>query len=104
MDQKLVERIKNNPKYQELISKRSSFAIKLAVFMLVVYYSFILTIAFNKEVFANTIGDSIITIAIPIGAAIIVLAFITTVIYVIRANGEFEDLEMSIKNDVKDIL
>ncbi|RXI27716.1 hypothetical protein CRU87_07320 [Aliarcobacter trophiarum LMG 25534] len=104
MDQKLVERIKNNPKYQELITKRSSFAIKLAVFMLVVYYSFILTIAFNKEVFANTIGDSIITIAIPIGATIIVLAFITTVIYVIRANGEFEDLEMSIKNDVKDIL
>ncbi|TLS72299.1 DUF485 domain-containing protein [Aliarcobacter thereius] len=104
MDQKLVERIKNNPKYQELISKRSSFAIKLAIFMLVVYYSFILTIAFNKEVFANTIGDSIITIAIPIGATIIVLAFITTVIYVIRANGEFEDLEMSIKNDVKDIL
>ncbi|RBQ27572.1 hypothetical protein CRU88_02555 [Arcobacter sp. CECT 9188] len=104
MNKELVERIKANPKYKELVTKRSSFAIKLAVFMLVVYYGFILTIAFNKEVFANTVGDSIITIAIPIGASIIILAFITTVIYVIRANGEFEDLEMSIKNDVKDIL
>ncbi|QKF58666.1 DUF485 domain-containing protein [Aliarcobacter lanthieri] len=104
MNKELVERIKANPKYKELVTKRSSFAIKLAVFMLVVYYGFILTIAFNKEVFANTVGDSIITIAIPIGASIIILAFITTVIYVVRANGEFEDLEMSIKNDVKDIL
>ncbi len=104
MDNKLVERIKANPKYHELVSKRSSFAMKLAVFMLVVYYGFVLTIAFNKEVFAKTVGDSIITIAIPIGAAIIILAFITTVIYVIRANGEFEDLTNDIKNDVKDIL
>ena len=38
MDNKLVERIKANPKYHELVSKRSSFAIKLAIFMLVVYY------------------------------------------------------------------
>ena len=44
------------------------------------------------------------TVAWPIGAAIIVIAFITTLIYVLRANGEFEDLEMSIKNDVKDII
>ena len=104
MNKELVERIKNNPKYIELITKRSSFAMKLAIFMLVVYYGFILTIAFNKEIFATTIGDSILTISIPIGATIIVLAFITTVIYVVRANGEFEDLENSIKNDVKDIL
>jgi uncharacterized membrane protein (DUF485 family) len=40
----------------------------------------------------------------PIGAGIIVIAFITTLVYVLRANGEFEDLEMAIKNDVKDIL
>ena len=104
MNKELVERIKSNPKYTELITKRSSFAMKLAIFMLVVYYGFILTIAFNKEIFATTIGDSILTISIPIGATIIVLAFITTVIYVVRANGEFEDLENSIKNDVKDIL
>ena len=41
------------------------------------------------------------TVAYPIGAAIIVISFITTLIYVSRANNEFEELEMSIKNDVK---
>ena len=103
MDNKLVERIKANPKYHELVSKRSSFAIKLAIFMLVVYYGFILTIAFNKEFFATKIGKTM-TVAFPIAFGIIVIAFASTVIYVVRANGEFEDLEMSIKNDVKDIL
>lgn len=104
MNKELVDRIKNNPKYTELITKRSSFAAKLAIFVLVVYYGFVLLIAFNKEFFATKIGDGVMTIGWPIGAAIIVLAFITTLIYVIRANGEFEELEMAIKNDVKDIL
>ena len=105
MNKELVERIKANPKYTELVSKRSSFAVKLAIFMLVVYYGFVLVIAFNKEFFATKLSDdSVMTVAWPIGAGIIVIAFITTVIYVLRANGEFEDLEMSIKNDVKDIL
>lgn len=105
MNKELVDRIKNNPKYQELVSKRSSFAIKLAIFVLVVYYGFVLTVAFNKEFFATKISDdSIMTVAFPIGGAIILIAFITTVIYVLKANGEYEDLTNDIKNDVKDIL
>ena len=105
MDKELVERIKNNPKYKELIAKRGSFAAKLAIFVLVVYYGFVLVIAFNKEFFATKLSeDGVMTIGWPIGAGIIVIAFITTLIYVVRANGEFEELEMAIKNDVKDIL
>jgi uncharacterized membrane protein (DUF485 family) len=44
------------------------------------------------------------TAAFPVGAAIIVISFITTLIYVKRANSEFEDLTNEIKNDVKDLL
>jgi len=105
MNKELVERIKANPKYNELISKRSSFAIKLAVFVLVVYYGFILTIAFDKEIFATKLSeDGVMTIAWPLVIVIILIAFFSTLIYVLKANSEFEDLEMSIKNDVKDIL
>ena len=105
MNKELVDRIKNNPKYTELITKRSSFAAKLAIFMLVIYYGFILVIAFDKEFFATKLSaEGVMTIAWPIGSGIIVIAFITTLIYVVRANGEFEELEMAIKNDVKDIL
>lgn len=104
MDDKLVERIENNPKYQELVSKKNSFGIKLGIFVLAMFYAYILTIAFNKEVLATTIGDGMTTIAFPIALAILVISFLTTVIYVKRANGEFEDLTNEIKDDVKDLL
>lgn len=104
MKDELVERIENNPKYQELVSKRNSFGIKLGIFVLVMFYAFILTIAFNKEVLATKIGDGLTTVAFPIALAILIISFITTIIYVRRANGEFEDLTDEIKNDVKDLL
>ena len=104
MDKDLVKKIKSNPKYNELVSKRNSFALKLSLFVLAMFYGYVLVIAFNKEILATRIGDGVMTIAYPIAAGIIVISFITTLIYVTRANSEFEDLEMSIKNDVKDIL
>ena len=104
MKDELVDRIENNPKYQELVSKRNSFGIKLGVFVLVMFYAFILTIAFNKEVLATKIGDGLTTIAFPIALAILIISFITTLIYVKRANGEFEDLTNEIKEDVKDLI
>ncbi|MFK2823465.1 DUF485 domain-containing protein [Arcobacter sp. YIC-80] len=104
MNEKLVERIDNNPKYQELVSKRNSFGIKLGIFVLVMFYAYILTIAFNKEILATKIGEGMTTIAFPIALAILIISFITTVIYVRRANGEFEDLTNEIKEDVKDLV
>jgi uncharacterized membrane protein (DUF485 family) len=104
MDKDLVKKIKSNPKYNELVSKRNSFSLKLSLFVLAMFYGYVLVIAFNKEILATRIGDGVMTIAYPIAAGIIVISFITTLIYVTRANSEFEDLEMSIKNDVKDLL
>ncbi len=104
MKDELVERIENNPKYQELVSKKNSFGIKLGIFVLVMFYAYILTIAFNKEVLATKIGEGVTTIAFPIALAILIISFLTTLIYVRRANGEFEDLNNEIKEDVKDLI
>ena len=103
MNKELVEKIKANPDYQELVSKRSSFSIKLSVAMLVVYFTFILTIAFNPSALGTPISDdSVTTIGIPIGIAIIVFAFVLTGIYTSRANGEFDDLANKVKNSIKE--
>lgn len=104
MDKDLVQKIKSNPKYQELVSKRNSFSLKLSFFVLTMFYAYILVIAFDKEILATKIGDGVMTVAFPIGAAIIVISFISTLIYVNRANKEFEDLTNEIKDDVKDLL
>ena len=104
MNKDLVQKIKSNPKYQELVSKRSSFSLKLSIFVLAMFYAYILVIAFNKDLLATKLGDGVMTVAFPIGAAIIVISFITTLIYVRRANSEFEDLTNEIKEDVKDAI
>ena len=103
MNKELVEKIKANPDYQELVSKRSSFSIKLSVAMLVVYFTFILTIAFNPSALGTPISsDSVTTIGIPIGIAVIIFAFVLTGIYTSRANGEFDDLANKVKNSIKE--
>ena len=104
MNDELVDRIESNPKYIELISKRNSLGIKLGIFVLVMFYAYIVIIAFNKEILSAKIGDGVTTIAFPIALAILVLSFITTLIYVRKANGEFEDLTNEIKKDVKDLI
>lgn len=104
MNKELVEKIKNNPDYQELVSKRSGFAIKLSISMLVVYFTFILTIAFNPSALGAPISpESVTTIGIPIGIVVIIFAFILTGIYTQRANTEFDDLNNKIKKSVKDL-
>ena len=103
MKQDIIEKIKANPDYQKLVSARSGFAIKLSVAMLVVYFTFILTIAFNPSALAIPLSaDSVTTIGIPIGMAVIIFAIILTGIYTKRANGEFDDLANKIKNSLKD--
>ena len=101
MQQDLVHAIKSNPKYHELVSKRSKFAWILAVLMLLVYYGFILIIAFNKEFLSQQLWEgSITTVGIPIGLGVIISAFILTGIYVFRANSEFDRLTREIKEEV----
>lgn len=102
MESSQLDRIVKNPKYQELVSKRSRFAWNLSIVMLVLYYAFILVIAFKPTLLAIPIAEgSIITVGIPVGVGIIVSAFILTGIYVRRANGEFDELTRQVKEEAK---
>ena len=102
MTQEQVQQIQNNPKYQELVSKRSKFAWTLTIIMLVVYYAYILLIAFSPETLGAKIGTGMTTVGIPVGIAIIVFSFAMTGIYVRRANGEFDDLLKDVKKDIEE--
>lgn len=101
MTHEMVEQIKNNPKYQELVSKRNSLAWTLSIIMLVVYYAFILVIAFDPSLLGAKTGSGVITVGIPVGIAIIFIAFALTGVYVKKANSEFDDLTKQIKDEIK---
>ena len=98
-----VEAITNNPKYQELVSKRSRFAWTLSILMLLVYYTFIMIIAFKPELLAVPISDgSVISVGIPVGICIILFSFFITGLYVYRANNTYDVLLEEIKEDLKE--
>jgi uncharacterized membrane protein (DUF485 family) len=96
MQDDLTQRVTSNPKYQELKSKRASFGWMLTAAMMVVYYGFILLVAYNKPLLASKIGSGVITLGLPLGVGVILFTIIITIIYVRRANSEFDELTTDI--------
>ena len=103
MTKEQIEHVKNNPKYQKLVRERSKFAWTLSIIMLVVYYAFIMTIAFSPETLGTKIGDGVMTLGIPVGIAIIFISFILAGIYVRRANGEFDQLTKEVREELGEL-
>ena len=100
MDAELAQRIASNPKYQELKAKRTSFGWTLTAAMMIVYYGFILLVAFNKEFLSQKLGAGVMTMGIPVGFGVIVFTVVITAIYVRRANTEFDELSDAISKAV----
>lgn len=97
-----VDQIKNHPKYQELVNSRSRYAWTLSIIMLIVYYTFIMIIAFKPELLAVPLSDgSVISVGIPVGIAIILFSFFMTGLYVYRANHTYDVLLEALKNDLE---
>ena len=100
MEQDLAARIAAHPKYKELRAKRTGFGWWLTLAMMVVYYGFIVLVAFNKEFLSQRMGEGVMTVGIPIGFGVIVFTIAITTYYVRRANSEFDDLTDAIAKAV----
>jgi uncharacterized membrane protein (DUF485 family) len=100
MTDKVVARIRANPRYQELKRRRTSFGWWLTLLMMVVYYGYIALIAWNKEFLSQPLGTGVTTIGVPIGMGVIIFTIVITGIYVRRANSEYDQLTREILEDV----
>ncbi len=97
MDVSTLKRIEADPNYQKLVSQRKSFGWTLAIITLVLYYGYIAVVAFAPGLIAvKVIGN--ITSGMFMGVALILLSIVLTGIYVLRANGEYDDLTNAIVN------
>ncbi len=101
MQNDIYEKIRANPKYQQLKSTRNSYGWVMTILMLVVYYGYIALIAFDKAFLAKPMGAGVTTIGIPIGVGVILFTIIITGIYVRRANTEFDALKEEIIREAK---
>ena len=102
MNDVIYQRIESNPHFRQLVAKRQHFAILLSVIMLVLYYGFILLIAFAPGWLGTPIYEGTsVTRGIPLGIGLIIMSFILTAIYVVRANSEFDRLTRQLLREVR---
>lgn len=91
-------RIRNHPLYRDLVSRRRRFVACLTAATLVPYFAFILIAAFAPQILAQKLSaTSVINIGWPLGVAFIVGSWLFTGLYILRANGEFDDLTVEIR-------
>lgn len=100
MEQKHLDLL-NSKEFKRLVKKRAIFCISGAIFIAFVYFGFMLFIAFNKKFMATIISDSL-TISIPIGIGIILLAWIMTGVYLYWANNTYDAEVKNLINKLKD--
>lgn len=93
MSKDTAERIRANPKFRRLVRTRNIYAIVMTLLVVVVYFGYILLIAFDKEFLAQKLGAGLVTsIGIPLGLGVILFTIAITVLYVHLANTRFDAL------------
>ena len=92
MSSEMYDRIRKNPKFKELVSKRERLAWTLTGIVLVLFFGLFLTVAFNPGVLAIRLGDSFVTTGLVVGLFQFILFWVLTAFYVVRANSEFDTL------------
>ena len=91
-----LEAIERNPKYQRLVSERRSLGLWLTVAMCVIYFGFILLVAFAPGFLGASLTGGVTTVGILLGLLVIVAAFVLTGVYVSRANSAYDELTQEI--------
>jgi uncharacterized membrane protein (DUF485 family) len=88
-----VAKIVANPKYHRLVQERNSISWILSVVVLVMYYGFILMVAYGAPILTQPMApDSVMVWGLPIGVAVIFFSCLTTAVYVYRSNSHFDPL------------
>ncbi|NTV69642.1 MAG: DUF485 domain-containing protein [Azonexaceae bacterium] len=86
-------KIRSNPRFAELVGKRTRFAIILSLVVLLPYYTFMFIVSTQPQLLATKLTDGgILTIGWPVAAVIIIGGWLLTGVYVSRANGEFDEI------------
>lgn len=83
----------NDARLRALAARRTRFAIVLTVAMIVIYFGFILLIAFNKPLMGGLVVPGL-SLGILLGAMVIVVSWLLTWVYVRWANTYY-DRELS---------
>ena len=102
MSAEIYKKVRANPRFAELEGKRSRFAYLLTAIVMASYYGMMMLVAFAPEVLRTPISEGgMLTIGVPIGAAIIIGSWLLTGWYVRTANRDFDSLSSALLEELK---
>jgi cation/acetate symporter len=97
MSSVMYERMRANPKFQELVAKRGRFAWTLAFVVLTMFYGFVMVVAFNPSALGRPVSEgSMLTVGVAVELFMFIFFWSLTAVYVKRANSEFDALTQEI--------
>jgi uncharacterized membrane protein (DUF485 family) len=79
----------DSAEFRQLVSGRWRVSLVLSALLFVLYYGYIILIASNRALLSRRIGE-VTTLGIPLGAAVIVGAWLLTAVYVVWANRYYD--------------
>ncbi len=97
---KSVHELIESPDFKRLVRTRWSVSLVLLALLFVSYYGYILLIAADKAFVSQKIGE-VTTLAIPLGVASILIAWVLTAYYVVWANKSYDPEVERLKNELK---
>ncbi len=101
MPSEIYQRIRANPKYQELTKRRSRVSWALAWFTICVFFGFVLIAAFSPGVLAAPISDTgVTTVAVVVGAILLILFWLLTAIYIRYSTRVYDKMNEEILREV----
>lgn len=103
MDERQVEQILQNPKFKEMVKKKSTLSWTLTGIILFVYVGFMLLVGYNKEFLLSSLSGGVTTWGIPLGLGIIVLSFLLCGVYSYIANNKLDQLNEEAMREVEAI-
>src|SRR5664279_1089026 len=92
MSSEMYARIRENPKFKDLVIKRERLAWTLTGVVLVLFFCLFLAVAFKPAALTIKLGDGYVTTGLLFGLLQFVFFWILTAVYVRRANSEFDAL------------
>lgn len=90
------EKLLNSTEFRAIVKSKNAISIILTFLELLIYFGFILLLAYGKDILNQKIYGPI-TAGIPIGVGVIVLSWILTGIYVSWANKSYDEKVANIR-------
>ena len=91
----------NDPDFRAMARTKDTISLALTVVMLVLYFGFILMIAYKRELFGNRLTGGI-TLGVALGVGVIVASWALTGIYVRWANSKYDAMVATLKRKAGD--